>query len=557
MVKLNERPFYLSKPQEDWVRQSLEKLSVRQKIGQLFCVMGGDYPLGVLAEMIETQGVGSVLYRPAPAAEIRAEYAVLDQKAPVPLLKAANLEEGGAGAILDGTLFGWPMTVGATNNPDMVEKFARVCAAEGRSIGVNWTFSPVSDLSWNYLNPITNVRAYSDEFEKVRDFTAIFARTVQSMGVAACAKHFPGDGVDFRDQHLHPTYNSLDADTWDRTYGAVYQNLIENDLLSIMVGHIIQPAVAMRENPSLQFEDLLPASQSREMMTGVLRERFGFNGVITTDATIMAGYTETMARREALPATIMAGADMIVFNTDFQEDYRCMEQALEDGRLTMERLEEAVTRVLALKAKLYVTPEGRLEPAGLPFENALPKAEAEKWQKECADQAITLVKDKHHFLPFTAERYPKIRLITLGEDAISDGSMKEIAMTYLKEAGFEVEDYDPFADDLHGTEALPKNRVNLWLTNYPHASNQTTVRVSWCPKHALDSPRFIQEEKNVFLSFGNPYLLMDVPRMPVYINAYTATRPLIEAALSKVIGRSAFKGVSPVDAFCHLPDTRL
>jgi len=174
MVKLNERPFYLSKPQEDWVRQSLEKLSVRQKIGQLFCVMGGDYPLGVLAEMIETQGVGSVLYRPAPAAEIRAEYAVLDQKAPVPLLKAANLEEGGAGAILDGTLFGWPMTVGATNNPDMVEKFARVCAAEGRSIGVNWTFSPVSDLSWNYLNPITNVRAYSDEFEKVRDFNRHF-----------------------------------------------------------------------------------------------------------------------------------------------------------------------------------------------------------------------------------------------------------------------------------------------------------------------------------------------------------------------------------------------
>ena len=157
----------------------------------------------------------------------------------------------------------------------------------------------------------------------------------------------------------------------------------------------------------------------------------------------------------------------------------------------------------------------------------------------------------------TPERYPNIRLITLGKDEILDGSVREITKELLEQAGFRVECYDPFADDLHGAKDLPKDRLTLYMANYEQASNQTVVRIHWCPKHALDMPRFINEETSIFVSLANPYLLQDVPRVKTYINAYTATRTTIALTLEKLMGRGTFRGVSPVDAFCGLPDTGL
>ena len=412
----------------------------------------------------------------------------------------------------------------------------------------------MSDLDLNPLNPITNIRSYGSDLERVMKFTDVYMQTVQQHGVAACAKHFPGDGVDFRDHHLHPTYNSLSAKEWYGSYGKIYENMIGHGLLSIMAGHIVQFDVARKKNPDLRFEDCLPASLSREMLTGVLREEFGFNGVITTDATIMGGYCMSMPRREAIPASIMAGSDMLVFNMDFSEDYRYMTEALEDGRLTMERLDEAVTRILALKAKVCGIDCGNTRSGETAGNCEIPAA---LWHRECAEKSVTLVKDTAHVLPVKKERYPKLRLILLGEDTISDGSVTEIAKEYLEKEGFAVEVYEPYEDELHGSSKLPGDRLTLYLANMQTASNQTTVRITWCKKHALDIPRFVNEEEAVFISFANPYHLQDIPRIKTYINAYTATRTTICITLGKILGKSEFVGVSPVDAFCGLPDTRL
>lgn len=548
MTELRKSPFFLTDTQAAWVESTRASLSTEEKIGQLFCVMGGDYQPEVLKEMVQKGKIGGILFRPVkPCEDVRADYAPLDAAARVPLLKAANLEEGGSGGMSDGTLFGWPMLSAASNDAAMVEKFGAVCACEGQQAGINWSFSPVCDLDLNYLNPITNVRTFGSDPEKVLRFTETYVTALQSRGVAACAKHFPGDGVDYRDQHLHPTYNSLPASEWYATYGRVYRNLIAHDLLSVMVGHIAQPNVAKEMNPDLSVEECaMPASLSRTLLTDVLRGELGFNGLITTDATIMGGYCQAMERRKAIPTSVMAGCDMLVFNTDFDEDYGYMLDALKTGLLTEERLDEAVTRVLALKAKVCF--QG-------PCKESI---EAKAWHRECADKAITLVKNNEpQALPMTPERYPSIRLITLGKDEILDGSVREITRELLEQAGFRVECYEPFADDLHGTRELPKNRLTLYMANYEQASNQTVVRVNWCPKHALDMPRFVNEETSVFVSLANPYLLQDVPRVKTYINAYTATRTTIALTLDKLMGKGSFQGVSPVDAFCGLPDTRL
>ena len=547
MVDVRKTPFLLNAEQAAWVESTRDSLSLAEKAGQIFCVMGGDYAPDVLKEMVAAGKIGGVLFRPVkPGSQIAADFAPLDEAAKVPLLKAANLEEGGSGGMSDGTLFGWPMLTAATDEPEVAAKFGKVCGTEGASIGINWTFSPVCDLDLNYRNPITNVRTFGSDTERVKAMTESYVKAVQSCGVAACAKHFPGDGVDYRDQHLHPTYNSLHAHKWYDSYGKVYENLIANGLMSVMVGHIAQPYVAMDVNPALSFEEaMMPATLSKTLLTDVLRGKYGFNGVITSDATIMGGYCQAMARREAIPASIMAGCDMLVFNTDFEEDYGYMLDALKDGRLTEERLNEAVTRILALKAKFCCKTENEAVPAAA-------------WHREAADKAITLVKNKQpDKLPMTPDRYPNIRLVTLGKDDIPDGSVREITREYLEHQGFRVELYDPFADDLHGSADLPTDSLTLYMANYEQASNQTVVRIHWCPKHALDMPRFINEEVSVFVSLANPYNLQDVPRVRIYINAYTATKTTIELTIDKLMGKSDFQGVSPVDPFCGLPDTRL
>ena len=546
MVNVQARPFYLNDEQAAWVKDTLRSMTVEEKVGQVFVVMGQDYDAETLKQMVADGKIGGILFRPEPADSIRNRYAPLDETARIPLLKAANLEEGGTGGITDGTLFGWPMLTAATDDESMVEKFGRVCAVEGRSAGINWTYSPVCDIDMNFRNPITNVRTYGSDKDRVQRFTQKYMEAVQGCGMAACAKHFPGDGVDFRDQHLHPTYNSLTAKEWYETYGAIYQNLIAHDLLSVMVGHIVQPNVAMKINPDLKFEDCLPASLSRELLTGVLRERFGFNGVITTDATIMGGFCMAMERKKAIPTAIAAGNDMLVFNTDFEEDYRYLLDGFKEGTVSLERLDEAVTRILALKAKVCFAPP------------CATKIDGPAWHREAAEKAVTLVKNNQpEVFPVTPERYPKIRLIVLGKDDILDGKVSEIGAEVLKKQGFNVDIYEPYKDDLHGTANLPKDRLTLYLANYEQASNQTTVRIDWCKKHALDGPRFLHEEPCVFISLVNPYLLQDVPRVKTYINAYTATRTVIETVIDKLMHGGPFTGVSPVDAFCGLPDTNL
>ena len=546
-MDLKAKPFCLTEEELAQVNQTLAAMTDDEKLGQLFCVMGGDYSMEHLREMAAHGRIGGVLFRPVrPGAEIKADLDALDAVAKVPLLKAANLEEGGSGGMVDGTLYGWPMLVAASDDVQEARRFGLVCGCEGASIGVNISYSPVSDLDLNYRNPITNVRTFGSGQKRVETFTRAYMEAMQSCGVAACAKHFPGDGVDFRDQHLHTTYNSLKAREWYDSYGKIYENLIDGGLFAVMAGHIAQANVALDARPELSYEEaMMPATLSKTLLTDVLRGRLGFNGLITTDATIMAGFTQAMERRHALPRAIMSGCDMLVFSTDFEEDRRYLSDALAGGELTMERLDEAVKRILALKTAL-----GREYPR-----NAVP---AKQWRRECADKAVTMVKNTQpDKLPMTPERYPNILLIPMGEDRMIDGSVTETAKAYLESTGFAVSVYDWEADDLHGTANLPTDRLTLYITNFEQRSNQTTIRIPWSPKHALNVPRHPNEEVSVFVSLANPYHLQDVPRVRTYINAYTATRDTIELTIDKLIGKSSFNGTSPVDAYCGLSDTRL
>lgn len=564
MVDLRANPFFLDDEKVKWVNGTLAELSTEEKIGQMFCPIGGNTEEGFLKSFLEEFKPGAMLYRPMPAAEVRKTHRFLQENSKVPMLFGANLESGGNGICSDGTYFARPMQVAATDDPVQAYRLGVVAGKEAMAVGCNWAFSPICDLDMNFRNPITNVRTFGSNQERVIAFVKEQLKGLREQGVAAAVKHFPGDGVDERDQHLVASVNSLSVEEYDKTYGSIWQEVVDAGTLSIMVGHILQPAYSKYFNPELKDEEILPATLSREILQGLLRGKLGYNGMIVTDATPMIGFNTPMKRSEAIPAALAAGCDMILFNKDIREDYQFVRDAIADGRLGMDRVDEAVTRILAMKAAMGL-PEQKRAGTIVPGEDALSVVacrEHQEWTRQCADESVTLVKDTQNLLPVSPQKYKRIRLYLLedrigggfkdGEGAI--GKVKE----KLEKEGFEVTLFDYSRPDFHemfegGVQDIRgKFDLAVYVACMDTASNQSVRRIDWVHLMAADAPWFLNDVPAMFISIANPYHLVDAPMVKTFINAYTPTEEVLDQVVDKIMGRSEFKGVNPVDPFCGI-----
>lgn len=564
-IDLRAKPFYLDNESAAWVEDTRDAMTTEDKVGQLFCVLFKQAIPSELEYVLSILKPGGCMYRVVPAERAVSFTGRLREVLDIPPLIAANLEKGGNGIVEEGTLMGSPMEIAATDDVEMAVKMAEVCGAEGRAVGANWAFAPIIDIDSNFRSPITNTRTFGSDPARVLEMGAAYTRKIQEMGLAASIKHFPGDGQDERDQHLVTTINSMDCTAWMETYGAAYKASIEAGALTCMVGHIMQPAWSKRLNPSLSDRDILPASLSKELIQGLLREELGFNGMVVTDATTMAGYTIPMSRRLAVPASIAAGADMFLFARNLQEDYGFMLEGVRSGIITSERLDEAVTRVLATKAALGL----HREQAPLDLAQARKVIGCEKhlqWSRDCADRAITLVKEEPGVLPVTPERYPRILFYPIEPPAGGEGNYKvKAACDMLKERlekeGFQV---DTFVPQPYGEGSTVKYEdmvqnydLMLYAANLSTKSNQTVVRIEWKQPMGADCGHYLNDVPTVFVSLENPYHLLDFPRVRTYINCYSNNDRVLDALVEKLTGRSSFCGKNPVDPFCGRWDTRL
>lgn len=554
MLDLTKKPYNLTKEQIKQLHEQVQSMSLDDKIGQLFFVIGQDEEQVDIEEFIKTYRPGGMMYRPAPAEKIKRQLAAAQDASDVPLFFSANLESGGNGIITEGTWFGMPLQIAATDDPKQAYELGNVAGYEAAQVGCNMSFSPIVDIDKNFRNPITNTRTFGSDQERVLQMAAAQINGLQENGILPVIKHFPGDGVDERDQHLLSTVNSLPADEWMASYGKIYQTFIEQGVSSIMIGHIMLPAWERKIFPEITDADLRPASASKHLIDGLLRDKLGFNGLAITDATPMIGYNAILPREELLPATINAGIDMILFNKNIDEDYAFIKKAIENGTLSIERVEEAVLRILATKLThgLFeaITPET------LELKQA---AHAEK-AEAAAKKSVTLVKDRDQLLPLTVERYPRIRMVVLGDS--DDGGFKEggkvsdLFQKQLEALGFDVSLYDRQRLDFHEifeegvAEMNEKFDLALYIANIETASNQTTTRLDWIHLMAADAPWFMKSIPTVFVSTANPYHLFDIPTVSTYINTYTGNKESIEAVIRKMTGAEVFEGINPVDPFC-------
>ena len=585
-VDLKAKPYYLSDEDIKWVTDTITGMTIEEKIGQLFVNMGSSRTEEYLTDMLNNYHIGAVRYNPGTAEEVYEQNKILQENSKIPLLIAANTEAGGNGACVDGTEVGLQVKIGATNDAKWAYEMGRVSGVEASAIGCNWSFAPIVDINRNWRNPIISNRCFSNDPDVVLEMSLAYMKGIQESGIAPAAKHFPGDGIDERDQHLSFAPNYLSCDEWDATFGKVYQGLIDAGLPSIMAGHIHQPAYSKFFNPELKDEDLLPATLSKELITDLLRGKLGFNGVVVTDASHMVAMTSAMKRSEMLPTSIAAGCDLFLFFNDPDEDFGYMMDGYKNGIITEERLEEALTRILGLKASLGLHKKAKTE-IMMPKEEAMKqigRPENVALFKEVADRAITLVKDKQDIWPVTPEKYKRVLLVNVkgSESAfgklISGGKAKpvEILKELLEEKGFEVELYESPMDKVFKLpeEEQMKHIMNAYAAKRPIkdltdkydliinvanvAMGDVVQRMVWnALKGTPDIPFYVHEIPTIFVSVSSPFHLPDVPQVKTYINAYDGKKPTLEALVEKMMGQSEFKGVDPVDAYCGLKDTHI
>lgn len=561
---LRGNPFYLSEEDIKWVQTTFSSLSREEKIGQLFFLITYG-PDDALVDKMATQiKAGGVMCRCMPAENITSIVSDLQRKSRIPMLIAANLEMGGNGIATEGTLVGSNMMIAATMDPENAAHLGEVCAEEGRAVGANYAFAPVSDIDFNFRNPITNTRTFGRDPEFVAECASRYTKACQERGVAVSVKHFPGDGRDERDQHLCASVNDCTIEEWDATYGAIYKRLIDEGAKTFMIGHIMLPAYSKVLNPSLKDEDILPASLSRELLTGLLREKLGFEGLIVTDASTMAGFEVSMPRNLAVPSAIAAGCDMFLFTKNLDEDYRFMIQGVENGIITPARLDEAVIRVLALKASLGLHKKNNIPS----LDNARAILGCEKhmaYARKVAEDSVTLVKSQQGVLPLSPKKYQNLLVydIESGENSLGYARVSgvfEKVEPLLRAEGFHVERFIP-KPGMEGktmpyTEIADKYDLILYFCNLATKSNQTTVRIEWLNPMGSNVPRYVESVPTVFISTENPYHLLDVPMVKTYINTYGINPYTLPLLIDKLMGRSEFKGSSPVDPFCGKWDTR-
>lgn len=555
MIHLNKRPFFLSEEDVHWVEKTKQEMTLEEKIGQLFVPIGYSGDPEYLEGVMLSHHIGGIMYRCGQAKEMQETHRYLQEHSKIPLLIGANLEDGGCGIATDGTVYGKQMQVAATDDVSDAYRLGKVSCSEGAAVGCNWAFAPVVDIDRNWRNPITNVRTYGENPDRVLACAKEYLRAAKEEKVLVAIKHFPGDGCDEVDQHILTSVNSLSTEEWDATYGRIYEELIRDGAQTVMVGHIAQPAYQKYYNPDFP-QKLIPATLSPELLKGLLRKKLEFNGLIVTDSTCMVGFSCAMERSRAVPYAIEAGCDMFLFNKDLDEDYHYMIDGYKNGILSEQRLDEALTRILATKASLGLHKKDKKEI--VPSSGALSVLQTEEhvgWAKKSANQAVTLVKDQEHILPISPKKTPKVLLEIMGDFP----SNERVARTFeglLTKEGFwveryEQENFESAKFDVHTFR--DKYDLVIYLGNVENASNKVTNRLSWYTfwGNGNNVPWFAAERPVIFISLANPYHLVDIPMVKTYINGYSNSDYVLESVVEKLVGRSAFTGKSPVDPFCH------
>ncbi|PWT94107.1 MAG: hypothetical protein C5B55_03245 [Blastocatellia bacterium] len=556
-----------------WANDTLSKMSVEEKIGQLISVginatflnQDSDAYLA-LKHQIEDNHVGGIVLFRGPVYESVMLVNRMQQLARFPLLISADLEAG-AGMRFDDTVnFPWNMAVAATGNPDYARRQGEVTGREARALGVQQIYAPVVDVNNNASNPVINVRSYGEDPTDVARFGAAFTQGAQSAGVIATAKHFPGHGDTAVDSHRGLPEINVTRARLNTVEFVPFQASVNAGVGAVMVGHIALPQIdstAIKPLPkSVKGKPLdtdeaseisdekatMPATMS-PIMGGILRNDLKFPGLIVTDALSMSGLTIYFTQEEAAVRALEAGADQLLKPADVDAAFRGVRDAVKSGRLTEQRIEQSVRKILAAKYDLGLVDQ-RVTPLET-IDRTVAGRDVSKLATEIAEHAITVVRDQDKLVPLTTlKQDAKIfnLAITNGDDRlwISNAFTSRLARGRRKVETVVLDDRSS-DQDVQKAVAAAKSADLVIASLYGRVRTGQKNSVGLPEPGARALSTVISAKAPIIgISFGNPYLLQSFPELKTYIVAYGDMPSLQQATARALLGEIEITGKLPI-----------
>lgn len=534
---------------EDWVESTLASLTLREQVAQLVFpwIRGGHIAPGSaeyarlrrwIAEdrvggLIISRGTGS-----ASAATLRAAQAM----AGVPLLIVSDFETGPRMRLTDGTYFPPAMAFGATRSEALAREAGRATGREARAVGIHMTLGPVLDVNSNPRNPIINIRSFGEDPALVALLSSAWISGAREAGLLTAGKHFPGHGDTEVDSHIGLATISAGAERLSGTELVPFRAAITQGMDGVLVGHI---AVTGVEGPAAP-----PASLSRTMIGGMLREQLAFDGLVITDALNMGAITRRYPVAEAAVLALAAGADVLLQPPGERAVIDAIVHAVESGRIPRHRIEESARRVLRAKAaaQLHRGAAGSRPPA---VEAALLRSHAEVAQ-QVAGASVTLVRDRNSFVPVRPEAR---RILHVVYTASGTGFAAQGVSAALTASGRQVEVVTVGARTpaaTFTTLAARAARADLVIASTHIVPREYIGSVG--PAGGFSA--FVEGlaaagTPVVAISFGSPYLLSSFPSVPTYLLGWGGAAQSQRAVAQALLGRAPITGRLPVSLPPH------
>jgi len=437
------------------------------------------------------------------------------------------------------------MSIGAANDEELARLMGEATAVEARAYGVHWTFGPVVDVNAHPGNPIANTRSLGDDPQKIARLTSALVAGMQSHGLAATVKHFPGDGWDDRDQHLATSINPLSKDEWEKTSGVPFRRAFAEGCWTTMIGHIALPSVDSGDPSDPAGPP--PAILSRKITTDFLRGEIGFDGLVVSDAIEMNGSASRVRSvYELLVRMINAGNDMLLF-CHARRDFALLQEAVAKGDVSVARIDDACARVLGLKEKLgFATNPESARPAKNPELVLAPHRERfAAAARAIARKALTPVRSDGT-VPLKLVPGDRVLVIHLRSnpeyhvDALDDllrarGLLVDRRTEADNAFEYPTWDYNPYRFILVLWTVGP-----TWGTGFIRPSGPW-MRGPWWVRHAVNTLPMVH------VSFGTPYLVHDLPWADTLVNAYSPDLESQKAVVDWLFGDLKAEGTSPVD----------
>ncbi|SHF16177.1 beta-glucosidase [Flavobacterium fontis] len=410
VAKADRKTFFKDTPAElRWADSVYNQMTLKERIGQLFMVAAysnkDSAHVNSLDRLIKNESIGGLIFfqgGPVRQAKLTNRF---QKQSKIPLFIGIDAEWG-LNMRLDSTYkYPWNMTLGAVKDYALLEEVGRQMALEAKRIGCHFNFVPVLDINTNPKNPIIGHRSFGEEKHNVTDHAVAVMKGVQSTGVFCTGKHFPGHGDTATDSHHALPQLLFDKERIERVELYPYKKMFDEGLVSVMVAHL--------NIPSLEHRDGWPTSVSHSVVTNLLQEDLGFEGLIFTDALNMKGASKFMAPGQLDLEAFLAGNDILLFPENVPLASENIATAYQNGLVSEDRLAHSVKKILRFKYKIGLQKPQIVEEKGISEAMFTPFKEALHYQ--IYENAITLVKNQDDILPIKDLRQ-KIAYVKLGDD---------------------------------------------------------------------------------------------------------------------------------------------